>query len=505
MLVHLQVHKLVRRLFAVIAVTCAVLPSLAKAELPPKKPNVVLIIADDLGYRELGCYGQKLIRTPRIDELAAQGVKLTQHYSGNAVCAPSRCVLMTGKHPGHAFVRDNKSTPPEGQQPIPASEVTLAELLQAQGYVTGAFGKWGLGGPDSSGEPLRQGINRFFGYNCQAHAHSYYPSYLWDNDKHILLNNNPEIPGHGGLKEGTDPNDPRSYDMYKGTDYAPNRIHQAALEFIKQNQERPFFLFYPSVIPHVALHVPDEELKQYTDLGWNDPPFTREKGGYTPHFTPRAAYAAMISHLDSDVGDVVDLLDELKLSDNTIVIFSSDNGTTHLDEEVDFNFFESVGELRGLKGSLYEGGVRVPAIVKWPGHVKPSTTSDYVSGFEDWLPTILDAVGAAKNIPKDVDGVSLVPLLVHGEQQQRPFLYREFAGYGGQQSIREGNWKAVRQGMARGNLKTELYDLEADVSESKDVAAEHPEVVAHLEGLMKQQHVRSELFPIRAIDGPQKK
>ncbi|MCA9045612.1 MAG: arylsulfatase [Planctomycetaceae bacterium] len=487
------------------AFTCVVLPSLAQAELPPKKPNVVLIIADDLGYRELGCYGQKLIRTPRIDELASQGVKLTQHYSGNAVCAPSRCVLMTGKHPGHAFVRDNKSTPPEGQQPIPASEVTLAELLQEQGYVTGAFGKWGLGGPDSSGEPLRQGINRFFGYNCQAHAHSYYPSYLWDNDKHILLNNNPEIPGHGGLKEGADPSDPRSYDMYKGTRYAPNRIHQAALEFIKLNQERPFFLFYPSVIPHVALHVPDEELKQYTDLGWNDPPFTRAKGGYTPHFTPRAAYAAMISHLDSDVGDVVDLLDELKLSDNTIVIFSSDNGTTHLDEEVDFDFFESVGELRGLKGSLYEGGVRVPAIVKWPGHVKPDTTSDYVSGFEDWLPTILDAVGAAKNIPKDVDGVSLVPLLFHGEQQQRPFLYREFAGYGGQQSVREGNWKAVRQGMARGNLKTELYDLKADVSESKDVAADHPDVVAHLEELMAQQHVPSELFPIRALDGPPKK
>lgn len=469
-----------------------------------RPPNIVFILADDLGYRELGCYGQQLIRTPRIDQLAAEGMKLTQHYCGNAVCAPSRCVLMTGKHPGHAFIRDNREAKPEGQYPIPDSEVTVGELLQAHGYVTGAFGKWGLGGPDSTGQPLKQGVNRFFGYNCQAHAHSYYPSYLWDNDHHITLNNNPPIPGHGGLKDGADPLDPHSYDAYKGQDYAPARIHQAALEFIKANQQRPFFLYYPSVIPHVALHVPDEELKQYTDLGWQDSPFTRSKNfGYTPHFTPRAAYAAMISHLDSDVGSVMDLLQELNLADNTLVIFSSDNGTTHLGEEVDYEFFHSVGELRGLKGSLYEGGVRVPGIVRWPSHVKAGSTSDYVSGFEDWLPTMLEAAGAAKDIPAGTDGISLVPLLTGKDQPPRPFLYREFAGYGGQQSVRVGDWKAIRQGLTRGKIKTELYNLKDDVSEAQDKAASEPEILAKLEALMHEQHVPSDVFPIKALDSPE--
>ena len=246
------------------------------------KPNVVFILADDLGYRELGSFGQQLIRTPNLDALAKQGMRLTQHYSGNAVCAPSRCVLMTGKHPGHAFVRANKSTPPEGQQEIPADEITLAELMGQQGYVTGAFGKWGLGGPDSTGAPLRQGVDRFFGYNCQAHAHSYYPSYLWDDDQHIVLDNNPPVPGHASLAKGADKSDPASYDIFKGQDYAPDRINAAALDFVRDNKDRPFFLYYPTVIPHVALHVPDEDLKPYLDLGWNDPPFTRGKGyGYT--------------------------------------------------------------------------------------------------------------------------------------------------------------------------------------------------------------------------------
>ena len=279
------------------------------------KPNVVFILADDLGYRELGCFGQKKIRTPNLDQLAQQGMRLTQHYSGNAVCAPSRCVLMTGKHPGHAFVRDNRSTPPEGQWPIPESEVTIAELMKGQGYVTGAFGKWGLGGPESTGRPLNQGVDRFFGFNCQAHAHSYYPSYLWDNEQHFTLSNAPEIPGHASLAEGADPLDPKSYEPFKGQDYAPDRINEQALQFIRDNKDRPFFLYYPSIIPHVALHVPDEELKPYLEQGWTDPPFTRESGyGYTPHFTPRAAYAAMISRLDRNVGNVLRLLDELFLA-----------------------------------------------------------------------------------------------------------------------------------------------------------------------------------------------
>ena len=488
-----------KRSVALVLVSLCVLVC-RQAQSEQRPPNVIFILADDLGYRELGSFGQQKIRTPHLDQLAAQGMKLTQHYSGNAVCAPSRCVLMTGKHPGHAYVRDNKGTPPEGQWPIPDEEVTLPELMAQQGYVTGAFGKWGLGGPKSTGDPLTQGVQRFFGYNCQSHAHSYFPSYLWDNDVHVVLNNDPPVPGHAGLAKGADPLDPASYAPFKGQDYAPDRINAQALEFVKDNQDRPFFLYYPSVIPHVALHVPDEELKPYLELGWNDPPFTREKGGYTPHFTPRAAYAAMISRLDRYVGNLLKLVDDLGLSDNTIVVFSSDNGATHLHDEVDVDFFHSVGELRGLKGSLYEGGVRVPTIVRWPGKVAAGSESDYVSGFEDWMPTLLDLTGHAAAIPKDIDGISLAPVLLGQSVPPRPFLYREFAGYGGQQSVRSGNWKAIRQNLRKGKIKTELYDLSNDPSEQHNVAAEHPDLVAKLESLMVQQHTKSETFPIPALD-----
>lgn len=469
------------------------------------KPNVVFILADDLGYRELGSFGQELIRTPNLDALAKQGMRLTQHYCGNAVCAPSRCVLMTGKHPGHAFVRSNRSTPPEGQQPIPDSEVTLAELMKSQGYATGAFGKWGLGGPDSSGQPLNQGLDRFFGYNCQAHAHSYYPSYLWNDDKHIKLGNTPPVPGHASLKAGADKSDPRSYDEFKGQDYAPDRINAAALDFIRANKDQPFFLYYPTVIPHVALHVPDEDLKPYLDLGWKDPPFTRESGyGYTPHFTPRAAYAAMITRMDRYVGNVLSLIDELGLADNTIVVFSSDNGTTHLDQEVDFDFFQSVGELRGLKGSLYEGGVRVPTIVRWPGKVAAGSSSDRVSGFEDWMPTLMDVVGAGDTVPENIDGISMLPTLLGNSQPQRPYLYREFPSYGGQQTIRVGPWKAVRQNMAKGNLEIELYNIAEDIGEQNDLAKDHPELVATLANFMQAVREPSELFPLIPLDAPVK-
>ncbi|MCB9940446.1 MAG: arylsulfatase [Planctomycetaceae bacterium] len=466
-----------------------------------RKPNIVFILADDLGYRELGSFGQKKIKTPNLDGLAKQGMRLTQHYCGNAVCAPSRCVLMTGKHPGHAYVRSNKSTPPEGQWPIPDDEVTIAELLQKQGYVTGAFGKWGLGGPESTGRPLVQGFNRFFGYNCQSHAHSYYPSYLWDNDKHVTLNNDPPIPGHAGLAKDADPSNPKSYDEFKGQDYAPDRINKQVLEFVRTNKDQPFFLYYPTVIPHVALHVPDEELKPYLDLGWKDPPFTRASGyGYTPHYTPRAAYAAMISRMDRYIGNVLSLLDELNLTENTIVVFSSDNGTTHLGEEVDYEFFASVGELRGLKGSLYEGGVRVPTLVRFPGRVKAGSTSDRVSGFEDWLPTLLEIAGASDVVPENVDGISLASTLMGKSQEPRPFLYREFTRYGGQQTIRVGDWKAVRQNIVKGNIEIELYNIAEDIGEKNNVAAKHPEVVERLAKLMAREHVPSETFPLKAID-----
>ena len=468
------------------------------------RPNVIFILADDLGYRELGSFGQKLIRTPHLDKLAAQGMKLTQHYCGNAVCAPSRCVLMTGKHPGHAWIRSNKADPPEGQEPILSEEVTLGELMQQEGYVTGAFGKWGLGGPDTTGQPLDQGFHRFFGYLCQSHAHSYYPSFLRSDRGTVELNNNPAVFGHANFKKGDDKTDPKSYEQFKGTDYAPDRINEQVLSFIRKNKDKPFFCYYPTVIPHVALHVPDEDLKPYLDLGWKDPPFTKQKGyGYTPHFTPRAAYAAMITRMDQYIGNVMNLLDELGLAENTLVVFSSDNGTTHLDLEVDFDFFESVGELRGLKGSLYEGGVRVPTLVRWPGRVAAGSSHGRISGFEDWMPTILEAVKAKTSPPADIDGISLLPTLLGNQQHERPFLYREFTGYGGQQTVRVGDWKAVRQKLGRGQLKTELYNIAKDIGESKDVATDHPDIVRKLEQLMAEQHVPSKLFPLKVLDQPE--
>lgn len=466
-----------------------------------RPPNIVFVMADDLGYRELGCFGQQLIRTPHLDDLASQGMRLTQHYSGNAVCAPSRCVLMTGKDPGHATVRNNRETKPEGQWPLAANEVTVAKLLQQHGYATGAFGKWGLGGPQSVGRPLQQGFDRFYGYNCQAVAHSYYPASLWSDEELAPLDNHPVIVGHGSLAPNADPADPASYAAFKGTDYAPDRIHEQALKFVDEHREQPFFLFYPSIIPHVALQIPDAELESYTSLGWKDPPFTRSaNSGYTPHFTPRAAYAAMISKLDAQVGSLLAKLDELGLSDDTIVIFTSDNGATHLNDEVDVNFFKSVGELRGLKGSLYEGGVRVPAIVRWPGHIAAGSVSDRISGFEDWLPTLLDCIGQQAAIPSDCDGISLLPTLLGQSQPPRPYLYREFAGYGGQQSLRVGPWKAVRQRIKKGNMEVELYNIDEDISESHNVAAEHPELVAELTAKMSQVRTPSATFPLFPAD-----
>jgi len=496
-----------KQVFISLALVCSAFSFSGAAD----RPNIVFIMADDLGFSELGSYGQKKIKTPRLDRLAAEGMRFTHNYAGNAVCAPSRCVLMTGKHPGHAIVRNNRSMKPEGQYPIPASEVTLAEMLDKEGYVSGAFGKWGLGNTESTGDPNDQGFNRFFGYNCQAKAHTYYPPSLWSDQDLFPLDNSPPIPGHASLPKGADPNDPRSYDIFKGQDYSPDRINGQALAFLRKNKDRPFFLYYPTIIPHVALQIPDGDLKPYLAEHWNDPPFTRSNGyGYTPHFTPRAAYAAMITRLDTYVGKVLDLLDELKLSDNTIVVFTSDNGTTHLKEEVDYDFFESVKPLRGLKGSLYEGGVRVPLIVRWPGKVKPGTTSDFTTGFEDWMPTLHEMVGGKNKLPDGIDGVSIVPTLMGKKQKPRPFLYREFSGYGGQQAVWMGQWKGVRQeminrqgkkGKGRDPLQIELYDLDKDISESTDVAALHPEIVKQIRKIMTEQHTPSDEFKIPVLDG----
>ena len=471
-----------------------------------RKPNVIFILADDLGFNELGSYGQKKIKTPFLDKLAKEGMRFTHNYSGNAVCAPSRCVLMTGKHPGHAFIRNNGELKPEGQRPIPINEPTMAKVLKKEGYVTGAFGKWGLGGPGTEGDPMNQGFDRFYGYNCQRHAHSYYPDYLWSDRDRVPLANNPPVPGHASLPKGADPKDPKSYEVFKGKDYVSDRINEQALQFIKDNKDKPFFLYYPTLIPHVALHVPDDELKPYLKLKWNDPPFTRSQGyGYTPHFTPRAAYAAMITRMDRYVGNVLNLVEKLNLTNDTIVIFSSDNGTTHLKLEVDYDFFDSVGELRGLKGSLYEGGIRVPLLVKWPGKIKAGSVSNKMIGFEDWLVTLHNIIDAKSPLTAKHDGHNQVAHILGQCHLRRPPLYREFSGYGGQQAVWMGKWKGIRQKMLRKGkdhdpLKIELYDLSVDLSESKDLASKHPDIVEKIRKMMKDQHIPSKEFPIAVID-----
>jgi arylsulfatase A len=465
-------------------------------------PNVIFIIADDLGYAELGCYGQQKIRTPNIDRLAAEGLRLTDHHCGNPVCATSRCVLMTGQHSGHAYVRDNrelknrvsKSTDiPEifgGQEPIPAAEVTLGELFQAQGYATAAFGKWGLGGEGTSGDPLAQGFDRFFGYNCQRHAHNFYPVYLVDDRAHRLLPDNT----HG----------------LTGAQYAPDLCADEALRFIRRHQDEPFFVYYPTTVPHLALQVPEDSLADYRGK-WDDPPY--EGGhGYLPHPTPRAAYAAMVTRMDRDVGRLMALVHELGLDERTIFVFTSDNGPTY--DRLggsDSEFFHSAGPLRGLKGSIYEGGIRVPGIVRWTGHIPAGQTSDLPTTFYDWMPTLMDLIGLPQSTPASSDGISFAPTLLGQPDQQRrhEFLYWEFPGYGGQQAVRIGDWKGVRQNLLpRGknapppNMAIELYNLKNDVGETRNVADQHPDIVTRVTEVMRNEHAPSTAFPFPALDAP---
>lgn len=444
-----------------------------------RPPNIVLIIADDLGAHELGCYGQKLIRTPEVDKLAAGGMKFTRFYAGNAVCAPSRCALMTGKHMGHATIRNNKATPPEGQWPIKADDVTVAEPLHAKGYVAGAMGKWGLGMWDTTGSPLKHGFDHFFGYNCQAHAHTHYPTYLYRDGQRF------DLPGNDGAK---------------GDAYSQDLFEKEAIAFIEANKAKPFFLYLPFIVPHVAVQVPDDSLDEYKGKLGDDPAYDGKKG-YRPHPAPHAGYAAMVTRMDRSVGRIVEKLKTAGLEKDTLVIFTSDNGPTHNVGGADSTFFKSAATLRGLKGSLYEGGIRVPFVAYWPGRIRPGTTNDLRLYFPDVLPTLCSAAQAEP--PKGIDGVSFFNALIEqGLQPRHEFLYWEFPAYGGQQAVIEGDWKAVRQNLAKGEVKTELYDLASDPSESTDVAAKHPAILARLEKRMKEQHAPNPEFPLQTIDGP---
>lgn len=471
-----------------------------------RPPNIVFILADDLGYGDLSCYGQQKFQTPNIDRLATEGMKFTAHYSGHNVCAPARCALMTGKHPGHAYIRDNRGglgDGGEGQEPVPAGELKLPLTLKQLGFTLGGFGKWGLGPVGSSGDPNNQGFEVFYGYNCQAVAHNYYPTHLWSNRTRVELNN-PKFAAHQKLPPDADTNAPATYTQFRGNDYAPDLIGEQALKFLRTNKERPFFLYYPTTVPHLALQAPEDSLKEFEGK-FPEIPYPGGRG-YLPHRTPRAAYAAMITRMDREVGRVLDLLRESGLEENTIVVFTSDNGPL-FDQHggTDTDFFNSAAGFRGRKGSYYEGGFRVPCLVRWKGKIAAGSTTARVTGFEDWLPTLLELAGAKAQTPAGIDGISFAPTLLGQSQRERPFLYRESPGYGGQQCVRVGDWKLVRQNLKAGPnaLKrptTELYNLATDPRETTDVAAQHPEMVERLSAIARREHTPVELWPIPILD-----
>jgi len=451
------------------------------AEQP--RPNIIFILADDLGYGDLSCYGQKNLSTPNIDNLAESGLRFTQHYAGSTVCAPSRSSLMTGLHTGHTFIRGNKEWKPEGQYPLKSEVITLAESLKDAGYVTGAYGKWGLGYPGSEGDPNNQGFDQFFGYNCQRMAHNYYPYHLWHNNEKIILE------GNQGKASGQ---------------YGPDVIHAEALKFLEQNKDKSFFMFYPSVIPHAELFAPEEYMAKYR--GKFDPEKSYEgvddgenyrNGPYGSQPESHAAFAAMINVLDDQVGEIVAKLKELSLYENTIIMFSSDNGP-HLEGGADPDYFNSNGILKGYKRDVYEGGIRVPMIAVWQNKIKPGTVTDHISAFWDIFPTFAEIAGA--KTPEKIDGISLLPTLLGADGQlKHEFLYWEFHELRGRRAVRKGDWKLINYNLfVPSETTVELYNLADDPGEENNIATEHPDLVKELTEIMETSHTESEVFPFKS-------
>ncbi|MCP5517951.1 MAG: arylsulfatase [Verrucomicrobiales bacterium] len=441
---------------ACLAAFLLLFPTARPAAAQTSPPNIVFILADDLGYGDLGCYGQARIRTPHLDRMAAEGLRFTQAYAGSTVCAPSRCVLMTGRHTGHARIRGN------ARLPLLPEDITVAEVLQARGYRTALIGKWGLGEPDTTGLPTRQGFDEFFGYLNQHHAHNYYPTYLWRNEARFAVRNVvPNEDAQGGGKASV------------RREYSHDLIAAEALRFVRSNRDHPFFLYLALTLPHAnneagreGMEVP--ELGDYADRDWPEP----QKG-----------HAAMIGRLDRDVGRLFNLLKELGLDERTIVFFTSDNGP-HREGGNDPDFNDSNGPLRGIKRDLYEGGIRVPFIVRWPGRVAPGAVSEQVTDFADFLPTA--AALAAGDAPDGIDGVSILPSLTgSGAQAQRPHFFWEFYERQGARAVRQDRWKAVRQPW---HAAVQLFDLKADPGETKDLAAENPGLTARLAAIMETAH-----------------
>jgi len=483
--VFLQISAMMRIVFLGLALAAASGPSLAATNTPgltnalsvrppaPRRPNIILIVADDLGYGDLGSYGQTMIQTPNLDKLAAEGLRFTSFYAGSTVCAPSRCALMTGQHTGHAFIRGN------GAQALRPSDATLAEVLKNTGYRTGLIGKWGLGNEGSTGMPREKGFEEFVGYLDHVHAHDYYTDRLWRSDLRLRYNDWEIFPeNQGGRKEA----------------YMPDLFTKAATNFVsinkpeQFNQYRPFFLYLAYTLPRAnneegkrsgnGMQVPTDA--PYSDQSWPQP----EKNK-----------AAMITRLDDYVGKLMGRLQELKIDDNTVVMFTSDNGP-HKEGGVDPKFFKSGGPLRGIKRDLYEGGIRVPLIVRWPAKIKPGRVNDDPWAFWDIFPTATD-IALAKT-PENLDGISFLPTLLGKVQtNHHDFLYWEFHERGFQQAVRMGQWKAVRP---QAGMPLELYDLKADLGETNNVAQTHPEVVAKLEQYLKTARTDSEQWPIRKPD-----
>lgn len=449
----------------------------AKAETTPtNSPNIIFVLVDDLGYGDLGCYGQKIIQTPNLDKMAAEGMRFTDFYAGNTVCAPSRSVLMTGQHMGHTHVRGNASGPDMSIQSLRDEDVTVAEVLKSAGYRTGLCGKWGLGDVATGGTaglPRKQGFDYFYGYLNQVHAHNYYPEFLWKNEEKVELQNVVQRldRSYGGFTGGW---------ATKRIEYSHDLIAEQALDFVRENAmtEQPFFLYLALTIPHA-----NNEATRGTGDGQEVPDYGIYANKDWPN--PDKGQAAMITRMDADMGRLLDLLEELKVDEETIVMFSSDNGP-HNEGGHNPERFDPNGPLQGMKRDLTEGGIRVPLIVRWPGHVPAGSTSDHVGYFGDLMATVAELSGATP--PDDIDSISLVPTLVGNSdaQQQHEYLYWEFYEQGGKQAVRSGKWKAIRMPWMTG--KTQLYNLSADIGETTDVSAEHPDQVKRMEAMMAEAH-----------------
>uniref|UniRef100_UPI004047DF61 arylsulfatase n=5 Tax=Algoriphagus sp. TaxID=1872435 RepID=UPI004047DF61 len=447
------------------------------------KPNVIFILADDLGYGDLGFLGQKHIETPNLDLLAARGMLFSNHYAGAPVCAPSRSALLTGLHTGHTPIRGNFEVQPEGQYPMPDTLLTLGKIFQQAGYRTAAFGKWGLGFVGTTGDPSNQGFDHFFGYNCQRYAHRYYPAYLWENQGQVPLLGN---------------------DWTTKTTFAPDLIHQKSLEFMEANRHQPFFLFLPLVMPHAELAVPEDEVFQYyrTKFGEEFPHIAPPGGDYGPEMVipgyqsqpyPRATFAAMVARIDRYVGDIMNKLEALGISENTLLVFTSDNGA-HREGGADPDFFNSNGPFRGYKRDVYEGGIHVPLVVSWPSKIPAGSHSTQISAFWDWLPTLTELL--VQSTTTEIDGVSFLPtLLGTGTQKQADYLYWEFHESGGRQALLQGEWKLVKyQVKDPSKTKVELFHLTTDPEERTNVALDHPKRLAELEILMQKAHRPNPVF-----------